>query len=96
MLMFAKLSLKSFVYELAEIFFFPSNKTKTIFATYMIEGVFPYSVLRDTDIICLFFIFICKPESNTSDEKFRDVLFGVICENEILHRLDTSHKFWEV
>ena len=94
--MFAKLSLKSFVYELAEIFFFPSNKTKEIFAKYMIEGVFPYSVLRDTDSICLFFIFICKPESKTSDEKFRDVLFGVICENEILHRLDTSHKFWEV
>ena len=26
---------------------------------------------------------------------FRDVLFEVIRENEILHRFDTSHKFWE-
>ena len=42
--------------------FFPSNKTKAIFAKYIIEGAFPYSVLRDTDSICLFFIFICKPE----------------------------------
>ena len=42
-----------------------------------------------------FFIFICKPEGNTPGEKFRDVLFEVICGNEILQRFDTSHKFWE-
>ena len=61
----------------------------------MIERVFLYSVLKDTDSICFFFISICKPESNIPDEKFRDVLFEVICENDILHRFDTSHKFWE-
>ena len=94
-LMFAKLSLKSFVHELDEIFFFPSNKTREIYDKYMIERTFPYSVLTDTDSICLFFMFICKPESNTPDEKFRDILFKVICENEILHRFDTSHEFWK-
>ena len=30
-----------------------------------------------------------------SDEKFREVLFEVIGENEILHQFDMSHKFWE-
>ena len=47
----------------------------------------------DTDSICVFLIFICRPESNLPDGKFRDVLFEVIKENETLHRLDTSHKF---
>ena len=95
MLMLAKLSRKMFVYQLGEIFYFLSNKMKAIYDKYMIEQVFPYSVLTDTDSIRFFFISICKPESNIPDEKFRDVLFEVICENDILHRFDTSHKFWE-
>lgn len=49
----------------------------------MIGQIFPYSVLTDTDSICVFFILICRPESNLPDE------------NEILHRCNTSHKFWE-
>ena len=94
--MFAKLSLKSFVYELAEILFFLSNKTKAIYGNYMIEQVFPYSVLTDTGSISFFFIFICKTESNTPEEKFTDVLFQFICENKVLHKFDISHKFWEM
>ena len=62
----------------------------------MIEQVFPYSVLTDTGSISFFFIFICKTESNTPEEKFRDVLFQFICENKVLHKFDISHKFWEM
>ena len=29
------------------------------------------------------------------NSKFRDVLFEVIVENEILHRFDTSQEFWK-
>ena len=62
----------------------------------MIEQVFPYSVLTDTGSICVFFIFIWTAESTLPEEKFRDVLFEVIVENEVLHRFDTtSHEFWE-
>ena len=42
-----------------------------------------------------FSFFICKSESSLPDGKFRDVLFEVTKENEILHRFDMSHKFWE-
>ena len=93
--MFAKISMESFTYDLTETFFFPGKKTREIYDKYMIERIFPYSLLTDTDIICVFFIFICKPESSLPDGKFRDVLFEVIKENEILHQLDMSHKFWE-
>ena len=62
----------------------------------MIERIFPYSVLKDTDSICLFFIFICRPERNLPNGKFRNILFEVIKENEILHQFDKSHKFWKI
>ena len=61
----------------------------------MIETIFPYSILTDTGSICVFFIVICKPESCTSDSQFRDNLFEVIINNNILHRSDTSHEFWQ-
>ena len=85
--MFAKASLESFVYGLAETFFFP-NKQKN-------KGNFPYLILTDTDSICVFFTFICKPESYMPVSQFRDVLFEVIVNNDVLHRFDTLDKFWE-
>ena len=61
----------------------------------MIERIFLYLILTDTDNICKFFIFICKPESCAPDSAFRDVMFEVIIKNDVLHRFDTSHKFWK-
>ena len=61
MLTFSIISLESFAYNFTETFFFLSKKTRKIYNKYMIEWVFPYSVLTDMDSICVFFIFICKP-----------------------------------
>ena len=38
LIMFAKLSLKSFIYKIADIFCFPSENIKEIYKKYMIEG----------------------------------------------------------
>ena len=54
MLIFAKLFLESFTYDFSETFFFPNWKAKEIYDKYMIKLIFPYSVLTDTDSICLF------------------------------------------
>ena len=61
----------------------------------MIERIFPYSILIDTDSICIFFISICKLESCAPDAVFRDVLFEVVIKNDVLHRFDTSHNFFQ-
>ena len=61
----------------------------------MIEQIFTYLVLTNSTSICVFFIFICKPEISLPDETFKDAFFEVIKENGILHRFDTSHKFWK-
>ena len=77
-LMFTKLSLISFIYEMIETLCFPSGKTKKIFESYKIEYIFPYHLLTDTDSTCLFFMFLCKPESDVPDEKFRDCIFEIM------------------
>ena len=61
----------------------------------MIESIFPYSVLTDTDSICIFFIFTCNPSFNVPNENFFNVLFEVIINSKILNRFNTSHKFWD-
>ena len=64
MLMFGKLLLESFIYDFTVTFLFPGKKTEEIYGKYMIEWIFPYSVLTNTDSICIFFIFVCKSESS--------------------------------
>ena len=72
-----------------------TKKTKEIYDKYMIKRTFPYLILTDTGSICAFFIFICKPESYMPYSQLRDVLFEVVVNNDVLHRFDTSHRFWE-
>ena len=49
LLMFAKLLLKSFIYDLAETFCFPSQLIVEIYKKYKIEKIEMYHVLTDTD-----------------------------------------------
>ena len=94
MLMFANILLENFVYDLTEIFFFPNEWTNfEIYNYYMIVRVFPYSIITDTDSICIFLIFIRKLESCAPDLVFRDFLFEGVIKKDVLHRFDTSHKF---
>ena len=95
MLMFAKISLISFINGLLETFCFPNEKTKAIYETYMIEIIIPFHVLTNIDSTCMLFIFFCKPESTFPDSTYRDCLFEVILPNEIYHHFDTWHKFWD-
>ena len=95
MLMFAKLSLMSFIYELSETFMFPSVQTKAIYDIYSIDFVYVYQLLSDMDRTSLQFIFFSKDESRVPEQKFRDIIFLVIINSPVLERFDVSHEFWE-
>ena len=58
MLMFSKVSLKSFVYDIIDIFCFPDNEVREIYNRYEIIKVFIYLILTDTDSSSLQFTFI--------------------------------------
>ena len=49
MLMFAKVSIKSFVYDLIDVFMFPNETTKTIYGKYKVKKCYLYQNLTDTD-----------------------------------------------
>ena len=59
MLMFAKTSLQSFVYDMIDVFCFPDHAVQEIYKKYQIEKCYMYQNLTDTDSTLLFFIFIC-------------------------------------
>ena len=95
MLMFAKLTLMSFVYEMLETFCFPEKKYKNFFQKYGIEKVHIYHVLTDADSTCLKFLFVSDPSNNVPESKYRDIIFEVITMSEVYNRFDSSHEYWE-
>ena len=75
MLMFAKLSIKSFVYDMIDVFCFPNQDIQLIYDFYKIEKCFLYQNLTDTDSTSLLFIFICDLQSTLPESQARKVIF---------------------
>ena len=95
MLMFAKLSLKSFVYDMIDVFCYPNENTKEIYRKYHIEKCYLYQNLTDTDSSSLFFLFICSIDSFIAESEPRKIIFEVLKISKIAKRLDVSDKFWK-
>ena len=95
MLMFAKLSIKSFVYDMIDVFGFPNADMQSIYDYYQIEKCFLYQNLTDTDSTSLLFTFICNLECEVPETKARNVIFECMVKSKILDRLDLSHEFWK-
>ena len=97
LLMFAKLSLKSFTYSLAELLTFPEeNKVvQEIFDKYLIEKNLIYQILTDTDSTSLQFVAISKLETTFTENDLRNILFEISSKIEIKDRFDKSDDFWQ-
>ena len=95
MLMFSKLSIKSFVYDLIDVFMFPNEEIKKIYKKYKINRCYLYQNLTDTDSTSVFFIFICDLTSSIREDKARDIIYEVMIESKIFDRLDFLTELWE-
>ena len=95
MLMFPKLSIKSFVYDMIDVFCFPNDEIKTIYRKYQIEKCLLYQNLTDTDSTSLFFVFICDFECTLPESEARKVIFECMIKSKNLNRLDLSDNFWK-
>ena len=93
MLMFAKVSIKSFVYDLIDVLMFPDEKTQTIYEKYMVKKCYLYQNLTDTDSTSIFFLFICHLNSIVDEITARNIIFEVMINSKILNRLDLSDDF---
>ena len=94
MLMFSKVSLKSFVYDIIDIFCFPDDEVKEIYAKHEIKKCFIYLILTDTNSCSLQFTFITNLSSKISEEDARNLIFEILILKKC-ERLDTSHEFYE-
>ena len=98
LLMFAKLSLKSFIYSLAELLALPQeNETvEKIYWKYEIERIFCYHILTDTDSTLINFLIISHVSSTFPESKVRNILFEIFSSTEISKRFDKSESSWFV
>ena len=95
MLMFAKLSLISFVYDMIDVFCFPDEKIREIYDFYRIRKCLLYQNLTDTDSTSLFFNFICDLECSIRENKARNIIFECMKKSKIAKRLDVSDSLWK-
>ena len=95
MLMFAKLSLKSFIYDMIDVFCFPDEEVKQIYNFYQIEKCFLYQNLTDTDSTFLFFNFVRKVDCCVPESEARKIIFECPKKSKIALRLDVSDSFWK-
>ena len=77
MLMFAKLSLMSFICELVEIFYFPDKTFQKIYQKCLIEKVYIYHVLTSTDSTCLKLVLESSTHSNIPGRKLRNRILNI-------------------
>ena len=95
MLMFAKLSIKSFIYDMIDVFCFLNETIKEIYHQHQIQKCFLYQNLTDIDSTSLFFVFICNLESTIPESEARKIIFECMIKSKIFERLDISHDFWK-
>ena len=81
MLMFSKISLKSFVYNLTDVFMFPNEDINKIYEMYKVEKCFLYQNLTDTDSTSIFFIFVCDLGRTVDEAKSRKTIFEVMIKS---------------
>ena len=90
MLMFAKLSLKSFIYDMIDVFCFPNEELKEIYDFYRIKKCLLYQNLTDTDSTSLFFTFIFDINYLVPESEARNIIFECLKKSNIAKRLDVS------
>ena len=95
MLMFAKLSLKSFIYSLAELLTFPEGIVREIYDEYLIEHILVFHILTDTDSTSIQFVAVSSVDSTFTEPEFRNILFRIFSNTDIRERFDKSDDFWK-
>ena len=93
--MFSKVSIKSFVYDLVDVFMFPNHDIQEIYQQYQVNRYSLYQNLTDTDSTSMFFVFICDLNSCVSEDKARNIIFDVMTKSKIFDRLDLLAEFYE-
>ena len=94
MLLFSKVSIKSFVYDLIDVFMFLTDEIKIIYQKYKVNHCYLDQNLTDTDSTSIFFVFICDLKCNVRHDEARSIIFEVMLKNKVFDRLDLSTEYY--
>ena len=93
MLMFSKVLIRSFVYDLIDVFCFPDETVNETYCKNSIIKCHFYLNLTNTDSCSIFFNFICKKECDIAESESRNLIFEILKQWKIIKRFDLSDEF---
>ena len=95
MFMFSNVSIKSFVYDLIDIFMFPNLEIQKIYKKYKVNRCYLDQNLTDADSTSMLFVFICDLDSDIREDRTKNIIFEVMIASKIFDRLDLSAEFYD-
>ena len=95
MLMFSKVSIKSFVYDLIDVFMFPNQEIQEIYQQYQVNKCYLYQNLTDTNSTSMLFVFICYLNSSVSKDQARNLIFDIMLKSKVFDWPDLLAEFYE-
>ena len=91
----AKISLGSFIYDCIDRFCFPNEQTKKIYSEHKILKVLPYLLMTGTDSALFEFIVIADKTCDLSKREMREIFLKIFLDNNMHCRLDLSSEFFD-
>ena len=91
MLMFSKVSIKSFVYDLIDIFMFPTDKINENYQKYRVNHCYLDQNWTDTDSTSI----LCDLKCNVREDEVRNIIFEVMLKGKVFDRLDISAEYYD-
>ena len=85
-LMFRKASIKSFTYDLIDVFMFTPLKIQEIYRKYLVDQCYVYQNLTDADSTSMFFVFLCNLDCCRGEDKARNTTYNVLIKSKIFGR----------
>ena len=83
------------MYDLIDVFYFPTEKVKTIYNQYYVIKCHLYLNLTDSDGCSMFLYFICKDICKVRESESRKIIFEILKQSKIAKSLDLSDKVWQ-
>ena len=94
MLIFSKIYLARFIYDVLPVFGFPDDATRDIYWQNKIIKRLLYLLLPGTDSASFQFVFACELNYAISEENIRQMLFEIIFWSKNKDRLDLADDFY--
>ena len=86
---------QNYIYDIIDVFCFPNEEIRDIYAQNYIIKCFIYLILTDTDSCSIKFLFVSDIKSNITESDTHSPIFKIITQSKIRPRLASSDAFFK-